>query len=92
MAVRADHGEDLAFTGDTLFAGGPGATGRSFSDFGTIIASIRETLLALPPETRVLPGHGPEFTVAAAEKNFDAWVSAGPEAGLAADLDEDDED
>jgi hypothetical protein len=32
------------------------------------------------------------FTVAAAEKNFDAWVSAGPEAGLAADLDEDDED
>ena len=49
-------------------------------------------LLTLAPETRVLPGHGPEFTVAAAEKNFDAWVSAGPEAGLAADLDEDDED
>ena len=28
----------------------------------------------------MLPGHGPEFTVAAAEKNFDSWVSAGPAA------------
>ena len=32
----------LVFTGDTLFAGGPGATGRSFSDFPTIIESIRD--------------------------------------------------
>jgi glyoxylase-like metal-dependent hydrolase (beta-lactamase superfamily II) len=53
---------------------------------------IGENLLTLAPETRVLPGHGPEFTVAAAEKNFDSWVSAGPDAGLAADLDEDGED
>ena len=29
------------FTGDTLFKGGPGATGRSFSDFATIIVDPR---------------------------------------------------
>ena len=39
--------EHVAFTGDTLFAGGPGATGRSFSDFPTIISSIRDHLLTL---------------------------------------------
>ena len=40
------------FSGDTLFSGGPGATGRSFSDFGTIIASIRDRLLVLDPDSR----------------------------------------
>lgn len=35
------------FTGDTLFQGGPGATGRSFSHFPTIVESIRDRLLAL---------------------------------------------
>jgi glyoxylase-like metal-dependent hydrolase (beta-lactamase superfamily II) len=48
----------LVFSGDTLFAGGPGATGRSFSDFPTIITSIRERLLTLPEETVVNTGHG----------------------------------
>ena len=46
------------FTGDTLFHGGPGATGRSFSDFPTIIDSIRSRLLTLPADTRVHTGHG----------------------------------
>ena len=53
------------FTGDTLFHGGPGATGRSFSDYGTIIDSIATRLLTLPPETVVHPGHGPSTTIAA---------------------------
>ncbi|MCW2874455.1 MBL fold metallo-hydrolase, partial [Actinacidiphila oryziradicis] len=53
------------FTGDTLFAGGPGATGRSFSHFPTIIDSIRDRLLALPPETEVRTGHGDSTTIAA---------------------------
>jgi len=53
------------FTGDTLFDGGPGATGRSYSDRPTIEASIRARLLTLPPETVVRPGHGTDTTVAA---------------------------
>ncbi|MGY1437634.1 MBL fold metallo-hydrolase [Streptomyces reniochalinae] len=51
------------FTGDTLFQGGPGATGRSFSDHPTIVRSIRERLLTLPLETVVRTGHGDSTTV-----------------------------
>ncbi|WP_280502502.1 MBL fold metallo-hydrolase, partial [Nocardia farcinica] len=49
------------FTGDTLFAGGPGATGRSLSDLDTIIVSIRDRRLTLPEEARgpPRPGAGP---------------------------------
>jgi len=53
------------FTGDTLFNGGPGATGRSFSDFPTIVKSITERLLVLPAETVVLTGHGDSTTIGA---------------------------
>jgi glyoxylase-like metal-dependent hydrolase (beta-lactamase superfamily II) len=59
--------EDLGvvFTGDTLFKGGPGATGRSFSDPDLIVESIRTRLCDLPPHTVVHPGHGPSTTIAA---------------------------
>ena len=53
------------FTGDTLFQGGPGATGRSYSDRPTIERSIRERLFPLPPETVVHTGHGPDTTIGA---------------------------
>ena len=46
------------FSGDTLFNGGPGATGRSYSDFPTILASISERLGKLPADTVVYTGHG----------------------------------
>lgn len=65
------------FTGDTLFAGGPGATGRSFSDFPTIIDSIRERLLTLPPETAVRTGHGDTTTVGAEAPCVGEWVARG---------------
>jgi glyoxylase-like metal-dependent hydrolase (beta-lactamase superfamily II) len=53
------------FTGDTLFHGGPGATGRSFSDRPTLEASIRAKLFALPDETVVHTGHGEDTTIGA---------------------------
>jgi len=55
----------VVFSGDTLFHGGPGATGRSYSDEPTILASIRGTLFALPPETVVHTGHGEDTTIGA---------------------------
>jgi len=55
----------VVFTGDTLFAGGPGATGRSYSDPDLIVASIRDKLFALPDDTVVKPGHGGDSTVGA---------------------------
>jgi glyoxylase-like metal-dependent hydrolase (beta-lactamase superfamily II) len=61
------YAEDLGtvFTGDTLFCGGPGATGRSFSDHPTIVNSIRSRLLSLPDDTVVKTGHGDDTTIAA---------------------------
>lgn len=53
------------FTGDTLFHGGPGATGRSFSDPRTLEASIRTKLFVLPADTVVHTGHGDDTTVGA---------------------------
>ena len=67
----------VVLSGDTLFHGGPGATGRSYSDFPTILDSIRERLLALPPGTRVLTGHGDETTIGAESGSYDAWVARG---------------
>ncbi|SDJ02984.1 Glyoxylase, beta-lactamase superfamily II [Lentzea albidocapillata subsp. violacea] len=65
------------FTGDTLFAGGPGATGRSYSHFPTIITSIRERLLTLPPDTVVHTGHGPTTTIGAEAPQLDDWIKRG---------------
>ncbi|GAA1650833.1 MBL fold metallo-hydrolase [Catellatospora bangladeshensis] len=65
------------FSGDTLFQGGPGATGRSYSDFGTIIGSIRDRLLILPPETVVYTGHGDTTTVGAEAPHLDEWIARG---------------
>ena len=67
----------VVLSGDTLFHGGPGATGRSFSHFPTILDSIRERLLALPSETRVLTGHGDETTIGAEASSYDEWVVRG---------------
>ncbi|MFD0559603.1 glyoxylase-like metal-dependent hydrolase (beta-lactamase superfamily II) [Stackebrandtia endophytica] len=59
----------IVFTGDTLFEGGPGATGRSFSSRDLIVASIRRILFALPPETVVHTGHGPDTSIGAEHAN-----------------------
>ncbi len=57
-------GLGTVFTGDTLFCGGPGATGRSYSDEPTILASIRSRLLTLPGDTVVRTGHGDDTVIA----------------------------
>ncbi|MGY1622566.1 MBL fold metallo-hydrolase [Geodermatophilus sp. SYSU D00965] len=66
------HAPDLntVFTGDTLFCGGPGATGRSYSDKPTILNSIRTRLMSLHGDTVVKTGHGDDTTVAAEMQNI----------------------
>jgi len=64
-------------TGDTLFRGGPGATGRSYSDFPTIIESIRSRLLTLPAETVVYTGHGGDTTIGAEAPHLAEWIASG---------------
>jgi glyoxylase-like metal-dependent hydrolase (beta-lactamase superfamily II) len=75
-SVGAGGGEHV-FSGDTLFCGGPGATGRSFSDFPTIIESIRARLLTLPPETVVHTGHGDSTTIGREAPDLDEWLRRG---------------
>jgi glyoxylase-like metal-dependent hydrolase (beta-lactamase superfamily II) len=58
-----DVATGVVVSGDTLFCGGPGATGRVYSDEPTILASIRDVLLALPDHTIVHTGHGDPTTI-----------------------------
>lgn len=68
---------DVLISGDTLFNGGPGATGRSFSSFDTIIESIREKLLTLPGQTVVYTGHGDSTTIGDEAPHLDEWIARG---------------
>jgi glyoxylase-like metal-dependent hydrolase (beta-lactamase superfamily II) len=70
-------GYPILFSGDTLFPGGPGATGFPGGDFATIIESLDRKLLTLPVDTMVLPGHGGDTTVGAERPHLDEWVERG---------------
>ena len=61
------------FSGDTLFQGGPGATGRSYSDYDTLVHSIRTRLFPLPRNTVVHTGHGPDTTISEEIAGSDGW-------------------
>lgn len=54
---------ELAFSGDALFAGSIGRTDFPGSSHERLLRNIREQLLTLPPDTRILSGHGPATTV-----------------------------
>ncbi|MEO3861782.1 MBL fold metallo-hydrolase [Acrocarpospora sp. B8E8] len=73
------HARELGvvFSGDTLFQGGPGATGRSYSSFETIIESIEDRLLTLPAETIVHTGHGDSTTIGAEAPHLAEWLHRG---------------
>ncbi len=55
--------EETLFSGDQLFAGSVGRTDFSYGSFPDLIRSMKEKVLTLPDDTRVLPGHGPETTI-----------------------------
>jgi glyoxylase-like metal-dependent hydrolase (beta-lactamase superfamily II) len=67
----------VVFSGDTLFSGGPGATGRSYSDFPTILQSISERLGTLPGDTVVHTGHGDSTTISEEIVHYEEWVARG---------------
>ncbi len=65
--------DGIVFSGDTLFNGGPGATGRSFSSYSLILESIEERLFSLPEETVVHTGHGDSTAIGAESVNLAEW-------------------
>lgn len=68
---------DTLFSGDTLFAGGPGATRWEYSSFPGIIESIQTKLFVLPEHTTVLTGHGSSTTIAAEKGNLQQYIERG---------------
>jgi len=72
------EGAPLLFSGDTLFPGGPGATGFPGGDFQTIIRSLEERLFApLAPDVLILPGHGAETTIGNERPHLQEWIDRG---------------
>jgi glyoxylase-like metal-dependent hydrolase (beta-lactamase superfamily II) len=67
----------VVFSGDTMFQGGPGATGRSYSDFPTIVDSITDKLLSLPEETVVYTGHGDATRIGDEAPHRQEWIDRG---------------
>ena len=65
--------DGIVFSGDTLFNGGPGATGRSFSSYDVILDSIEHRLLTLPAGTVVHTGHGDSTSIGAEARHLDEW-------------------
>jgi|PersoiStandDraft_1058852.scaffolds.fasta_scaffold14369_2 hydroxyacylglutathione hydrolase len=62
-AFLLESTDRVLFSGDTLFSGSVGRTDLWGGSFDTLVASIREKLYCLPPELRVVPGHGEETTI-----------------------------
>jgi glyoxylase-like metal-dependent hydrolase (beta-lactamase superfamily II) len=58
------EGEAVLFGGDLLFAGSIGRTDLPGGDYTTMMRSMAERIVPLPPETTVFPGHGPTTTIA----------------------------
>ena len=72
------EGTPLLFTGDTLFPGGPGATGYDGGDFATIVGSIEDRIFSkFDGATIVLPGHGLDTTLGTESPHLDEWVARG---------------
>ena len=77
MSFRLED-SPILFSGDTLFPGGPGATGFEGGDFDTIIDSIEQRLFSpLPANTMVLPGHGDQTTIGAEAPHLQEWIDRG---------------
>jgi glyoxylase-like metal-dependent hydrolase (beta-lactamase superfamily II) len=78
---------EAVFAGDVVSDRGPVPHEDGYPNWGRQLDAIGAQILTLPQQTRILPGHGEEFTVAVAEKRFDGWVAAGQTGPLETDVD-----
>jgi hydroxyacylglutathione hydrolase len=70
--------EGFALVGDVIFRGSIGRTDLPGGDFRSLMDSIRTQVLTLPDETRLLPGHGAETTVADERRGNPFLISQAP--------------
>ena len=66
--------ESVVITGDALFFGSIGRSDIPGGDGERLLENIRNNLMTLPDDTRVLPGHGPETTIGA-EKRSNPFIN-----------------
>jgi glyoxylase-like metal-dependent hydrolase (beta-lactamase superfamily II) len=78
-------GGDVLISGDTLFPGGPGRS-DSPAALQEMIASIKRSLLPLPDDVRVYPGHGDNTTIGDAKKQFAVFASKEHDPTLCGDV------
>ena len=83
---KIDHGPDVLFSGDLLFAGSIGRTDLPGGDYPTILRSLARVCLTLPDETVVLSGHGPQTSIGAERRTNPFLADLTPESGLARGL------
>ena len=62
------YGEGVIVTGDTIFAGSVGRTDFHGGDINKLKNSFQR-IMALPEDTKILPGHGPNSTVGYEKRN-----------------------
>jgi hydroxyacylglutathione hydrolase len=67
------YGHGVVFSGDTLFNSGIGRTDFPGCSYNTLMDSIKDKLMTLPDDTVVLPGHGPETTIAT-ERQYNPFL------------------
>lgn len=79
------HFGGAVLTGDTLFPGGPGRT-RTNESLQQEIASIKQHLLTMQPDTVVLPGHGGSTTIAKASEEYAVFAGKPHPADLSGDV------
>ena len=65
----SDGDEKFLLAGDTIFCGSIGRTDLPGGDYETLMRSIHEKILTLPPDLTIWPGHGGETTVAFEQRN-----------------------
>ena len=72
---------DVFFSGDLLFAGSIGRTDLPGGDYPTILRSLARVCLALPDETVVLSGHGPQTTIGTERRTNPFLAGLAPTSG-----------
>lgn len=83
LAIRYDARSDLSstahvFVGDSLFPGGPGATGGDAQRFNQLLGDLQSRLFEpLPDATWIYPGHGRDTTLGAERPHLAEWRARG---------------
>jgi glyoxylase-like metal-dependent hydrolase (beta-lactamase superfamily II) len=76
LVLHAGDGSIHAFTGDSLFPGGPGRTTNP-KDFASLMDDLEQRIFVLPDSTWIYPGHGKDSVIGAERPHLREWRARG---------------